>query len=362
MFSLEFVFSNLYLIVVFIIMALFTLGLVLIAVSGRNDRDATDEVDLKTLVIVPCRGVDYSLGKNLQSIMHQDYKNFKVIAVVDTLDDPAVRYIIEAGMDYITADSDCNRCSGKVRAISTALKKFTDYDIYVIADSDITVEKTWLRLLVSPFADDYVGISTTFPYFLPVGGFWSRVKLVWGFVGLGMMESRLTRFGWGGSLAFRNSIISGENIDFFTSFISDDIALTKLCKKEGKKIAYVAGARPIINSPDNFGTFMEWANRQTVLSVYATRNVLYYGLLIYSATIAVFVLSVALSVTINPVFLVFLIPTIINVAKALRRAGRYYFSTLFISLILPFLYMYNLLHAVKSGSISWRGRRYELYK
>ncbi|MCW6168708.1 MAG: glycosyltransferase family 2 protein [Thermoplasmatales archaeon] len=362
MIPLGVIFSKPLTIALFVVMMLFLFGLIVIAVSGRKDKDSTETVNLKALVIVPCRGMDYSLEDNLRHLLEQDYRNFKIIAVVDSSDDPAVKYLKGTGMDYIISDFDCRHCSGKVKAISSAIKSFKDFDVYVIADSDITVEKTWLSRLLSPFSRDDVGISTTFPYFLPVGGFWSKVKLVWGFVGLGMMESKLTRFGWGGSLAFRKSIVSGENFKFFSEFVSDDIALTKLCKKEGKSIAYVAGSRPIINSPDNFRTFIEWSNRQTSLSVYATRNVLYYGILIYSATLAIFVLSILLSVLLNPIFLIFLIPTVINAAKAMKRSGRNYLITFLVSIFLPFLYMYNLLHALKAKSISWRGREYSLYK
>ena len=362
MIPLGVIFSNTLMIALFIIMILFLFGLIVIAVSGRKDKDSTETVNLKALVIVPCRGMDYSLEDNLRRLLRQDYRNFEIIAVVDSSDDPAVKYLKSTGMGYIISDFDCRNCSGKVKAISTAVQHFQDFDVYVIADSDITVEKTWLSRLMSPFAQQDVGISTTFPYFLPVGGFWSKVKLVWGFVGLGMMESKLTRFGWGGSLAFRKSIISGDNFKFFSEFVSDDIALTKLCKKEGKGIAYVANSRPIINSPDDFRTFMEWSNRQTSLSVYATRNVLYYGILIYSATLAIFILSIVLSVLLNPVFLIFLIPTAINAVKAMKRAGRNYPTTFLVSILLPFLYMYNLLHALKSKSINWRGREYSLIR
>jgi len=360
MYSIDSTFSNLYLVLIFAIMFLFMLGLIAIAVSGRKDKDIAGDVDLNVLVIVPCRGLDYTLRDNLERISKQDYHKFSVIAVVDSQDDPAVEYIRAAGMNFITAEFDCRRCSGKVRAISTALKKFPDYEVYVIADSDISPESTWLTRLISPFSDSTIGISTTFPYFLPVGGFWSKVKLVWGFVGLGLMESKLTRFGWGGSLALREDIIKGPNLEFFSNSISDDIALTRLCKKEGKEIAYVESARPIVNSPEDFRTFLEWSNRQTALSVYGSKSVLYYGLLIYSATIVMFLSSIILSLFVNPVFLVFLTPTFINAGKAMSRARKYYLTTFIVSIILPFLYMYNLLHATRTRSIMWRGRSYEL--
>ena len=167
-----------------------------------SNRSATGHVG-KTLVMVPCKGSDISLHENLLSLKNQDYSAFDLVAIVDSEADVALPLIREAGITYIVSDATCEKCSGKVRAIASAFSHFPDYDVYVIADSDATFSPGWLSALVSPLEDREYGISTTFPIFIPVGGFWSRFKMVWGFVGRSMMESRITRFGWGGSLAFR---------------------------------------------------------------------------------------------------------------------------------------------------------------
>ncbi len=341
-------------------LTLIFLGLTYIA-SVRSDNDEYDDYqDASVLVIVPCRGRDYSLEENLTSIRKQNYGKYRVLAVVDSEDDEAIPSIKKAGLNYIISENGCSRCSGKVRAIATAFEQNGDHDIYVIADSDILVKEDWLTKLVSPFKSERIGISTTFPYFRPVGGFWSRVKLVWGFVGLGMMESKLTRFGWGGSLAFRKELLQGENFEFFKSYVSDDIALTKTCKKLGYSLAYVREAMPVINSPDDFGTFMEWANRQTALSVYATKNILAYGLIFYGAQVLLFLSSIALGIFASPIFFIFLLPTLINSARAVSRAGRWPIWSFSISVIIPFLYFYNLLKAGRMENIEWRGREYSL--
>ncbi|MDE1860037.1 MAG: glycosyltransferase family 2 protein, partial [Candidatus Micrarchaeota archaeon] len=161
----------------------------------------------RTLIIVPCKGKDLGIEQNLKSLMNQDYKNYKVIAVVDSKKDPAIPYIKRSKINLLISDFKSERASGKVRAILTALKLNKGFDVYVIADSDVNAKRYWLRNLVEPLSDRSVGISTSYPKFIPVGGFWSKVKSVWGFVGEGMMESKLTRFGWGGSLAFRSDLL-----------------------------------------------------------------------------------------------------------------------------------------------------------
>jgi len=81
------------------------------------------------------------------------------------------------------------------------------------------------------------------------------------------MESNITRFAWGGSLAFRSDLLEDEDLKEFSSSISDDISLLNICRRKGLKVAYVKDARVLIHSNDNFKIFLEWSNRQTALSV-----------------------------------------------------------------------------------------------
>lgn len=354
------VFHNIFFDLFTVLLIFIFLGLTYIATVRTEIQQYNKIQGLSVLVIIPCRGNDYELEENLKSISTQDYPDFKTIAVVDSTSDEALSSIRKAGIGFTVSRETCSGCSGKVRAIATAVEMNPDYDVYVLADSDIRVKNDWLSSLVAPFSDGRTGISTTFPYFNPVGGFWSRVKLVWGFVGLGMMESKLTRFGWGGSLAFRSELLDEDGMIFFKEFVSDDIALTKICKNKQKEIAYVRDAMPVINSPDTREIFMEWANRQTALSIYSTRKVFYYGIVLYGATILLFTASIALGLFFNPVFLVFLLPSIINALRAVRRAGKMGFSSFCISLFVPFIYFYNLVTASRMGGITWRGRDYSL--
>jgi cellulose synthase/poly-beta-1,6-N-acetylglucosamine synthase-like glycosyltransferase len=343
-------------------LSLIFIGLLLISIGNRNrDTEEDAKTDIRSLVIIPCRGLDFSLRENISSLMNQDYDRFTCVAVVDEMDDPAVAVLMETGISIVKSGYTCNGCSGKVRAISTAISMFTDYDAYVIADSDILVGRDWLRHLLTPLSGNSYALVTAFPYFKPVGGFWSKVKMVWGFVGVGMMESEVTRFGWGGSLAFRRDLIaSAESMNEFSSSISDDIALTRLARKAGKKIFYSRKAQPMINSDDDFGVFMEWSNRQTALSESSSPRVFQYGMLFFGTTCFLMLSSIVMSIFISPLFLAFLLPSVIT---ALKNAGRSRESRLFVffmSFGIPFLYLYNLLAARRMKRITWRGREYSM--
>jgi cellulose synthase/poly-beta-1,6-N-acetylglucosamine synthase-like glycosyltransferase len=162
-----------------LVISVFALISTCLAIPRYKDYKFRAKRHPKTLVIVPCKGVDYKMDENLTSFKLQGYRNYDIIAVIDNSDDTAVQHLKAIGLKYIIADKRPTKGSGKVNAIATAIKKFRKYEIYVIADSDILVKDNWLSELVAPFSDERTGLSTSYPYFRAEAGFWSRVKMVW---------------------------------------------------------------------------------------------------------------------------------------------------------------------------------------
>ncbi len=315
----------------------------------------------RTLVMVPCKGTDLTLRKNLLSLKGQDYKNYDVVAIVDSDKDPALRQIRSIGMRYILADRRFNRCSGKVRNLLTAMTRMHGYDVYVVVDSDVTPNREWLKLMVQPLQSRSVGVSTTYPYFRPVRGFWSKVKMTWNFVGNAMMESKATRFAWGGSMAFRNGLIDSDLIESMRYAVSDDIEITRACKRQGLEICYVNKRIAYVNTKESFASFYEWANRQTALSVWANRKIWYYGIAVYTSDVIVLLSAIILSAMYNILFIVLFVPAAIGIMKTYLRAERKYAAIFLIYLLIDFLYLFNLFKGGRMRTIRWRGRTYDLY-
>ncbi len=345
---------------------LLSLGIMSTYLSRRDSkrieyRRGKDHMPLKkALVILPIRGVDYGLSENLEAIKNQEGTTFDLIAVVDSEDDPSVPYLRAANIGYIIANASCTGCSGKVRAIYSALVSMEGYDYYVVADSDIRPGREWLSNLLAPLSDQEVGVSTTFPIFMPEGGFWSKMKMFWGLVGQSMMESKLTRFVWGGSMAFRSEMLDEESLSLFAGSVSDDIAILRIMKSKGLKIAYVEDARPNIYSNENFRAFLEWSNRQTALSIYSSTRTFTFGMIYYGVSIYLIISSILFSVFVNPIFAIFLFPYILNSFVSLRRVPVKTWYFLALTLLLPFVYVYNLVSGMSTKEITWRGRVYTL--
>jgi len=354
--------------VVFSLNFLFAAGIML-TYLGRRERDVVgghsesiSSLNKRALVILPIKGVDYELEENLASLKEQQYSPYDIVAVVDNENDESVPYLRKQGIRFFIARAACMKCSGKVRAIYSALLEFPGYDYYVVADSDIRVGRGWLSALLLPLADPGVGAATRFPVFFPDGGYWSKLKMFWGLVGQSMMESRLTRFVWGGSMAFRKDLMDDASLKSFSESVSDDIAVLRAVKERGLRVSYVPRSRPEIHSADNFSTFVEWANRQTAFSIYSTNKTFIFGMVYYVATIYLILSSIILSIFVNVLFLVFLFPFFYNSINSQRKVPVKTWYFLSLTFMLPFVYVWNLISGFTRRRVTWRGNTYSLSK
>ncbi|MDE1868923.1 MAG: glycosyltransferase family 2 protein [Candidatus Micrarchaeota archaeon] len=342
--------------------ALLSLGLLALNLRPRKveSHKAKSSFKPKTLVIVPCKGMDLTLKENLSSMKSQSYSNYDLMAVADSNDDPALNVIKRLKIPYILATGPLNGASGKVRAICAAISKMRGYSIYVIADSDVLPEREWLSKMVAPFTDRRVGMSTAFPIFKPTNGFWPRVKYAWGFVGQGLMESELTRFGWGGSMAFRSDLIDSKNLRTLRKAVSDDIALTKMVLAKGFKIAYAVDAHVVVNTNDDLKQLLEWSTRQTALSIAGYGRNYRIALVFYPANILVLLSGIALAILVNPLLALLLAPFAVGAVRTYRRDRDRHPSVLAIYPIMCFFYLGNILAASRMNRITWRGATYSI--
>jgi len=316
----------------------------------------------RVLVILPAKGRDLHQNDNFLSLKKQDYGNYNLVAVVDSMDDPAAKTARRLGILIFVARGKCSACSGKNRAIAYALRRFRNYDVYVIADSDVNAKRDWLSKLITPLSNSGTGISTTFPTFIPVDrGLWSYVKMLWGLVGKSLMSSRLTRFGWGGSLAFKRDIADEKLLYMLTRSryaVSDDISITKRAKELGLSIAYVKDAEPVVYVKETRESFVEWANRQAALTLLGYKNNLYIGVAYYSAELLLFASGIIMPFSVNPIFAVLLLHFVISEYKAFVRSPIRPPILFLVAMAMPALYLYNLLKASSMKKITWRGRSY----
>jgi len=323
--------------------------------------NSNSKFDFKVKVIVPCRGSDVELDKNLQSIKNQKYTNFSLVAIVDSEKDEACKVIEKNNISMILSTYE-SKGSGKVRAISTAIAQDENSDVFVLVDSDTRVDSDWLSGLVAPLEDKNIGAVSTYPVYEPIGKptIWDYIKKVWGYVGINMMEFRPTRFVWGGSVAFRKDFLSSNDFVEFSSSISDDATLTKLCREKSLSIAYAKGSTPKIYSAETRKTFMEWSNRQIAITLSYSRSAFYAALIIYGFTTLYLCILIPLSFFVWNMFLLGYIPGILLILFNMMREKRMSVGLAIATLLVPFIYIVNMIHGARNREINWRGNTYQL--
>lgn len=175
---------------------------------------------LPPVAVVLClRGEDPSLHRCLAGLAQQEYPAFRLYVVADNGNDPALETLQLMGGEFsqeptlVTLTNISTDRSLKCSALLAAFEQITDDDFrprfIALVDSDIYCDPRWLNDLVQPLVQPGVGATTGNRWFEPADhmlGSWLRH--VWNAASVVQMHHY--NIAWGGSLAFKASLISQE--------------------------------------------------------------------------------------------------------------------------------------------------------
>jgi cellulose synthase/poly-beta-1,6-N-acetylglucosamine synthase-like glycosyltransferase len=327
-------------------------------------------------VIVPCKGFDKHLEKNLQALTVQSYPKYAIIFVVDSKKDtayPIINKIVKKTQNArLTFSETIRGTSGKISALITAIKTAKKADIYVFADSDIRPHKNWLTYLVAYLSDKNVGATTGFRWFFPYNLKTSLVS-VWNMASMISLFHPISNYTWGGSTAITKTLFDTLGIETkWKTGYSDDLILSDTIKKAGYQIKFVPQC--IVESPaeTNITAFLYWATQQFTWIRWYKPSIWFFsffGMIILQILI---VLGCILILTgwilpgllmLSMVFFEMLYGLIeLLVLKELMCYPRKKFgSTIPYVLLMPLvflLYTYNLLLSSVKQEITWGGKKY----
>jgi cellulose synthase/poly-beta-1,6-N-acetylglucosamine synthase-like glycosyltransferase len=333
-------------------------------------------------VIAPGRGLEPGLAGNLRTLLTQDYPGYEVLFVFDAANDPAIRIVdeLKSTSSVLTRTIIAGPASDsgqKVHNLRVAVNEVdAKSEVLVFVDTDARPAKNWLRHLVAPLADETLGASTGYRWFIPErGGIASRLRGVWNAsVASALGSDTAENFCWGGSTAIRRTTFTRLNVrERWRGTVSDDFTITRVLKEAKLPIHFTPNCLVASVGDCDFRELLEFTTRQIKITrVYSSH--LWLPLLLGSALFAISFFGGLILIGVHPrssaayifVLLIFTLGALKSlirfraISTVLKTSRRDLLAHIFLWPFASLLYLYNAIAAGFSRRIKWRGITYEL--
>jgi ceramide glucosyltransferase len=200
-------------------------------------------------ILKPVHGMEERLEENLESFFQQDYPDFEIIVGARSADDPAVALAEKLRLRYpqvkgrVVISGPPAWPNAKVFTLDKMIP-LSRNDFFVISDSDVRVERDFLRNVIPPLLDQELGLVTCLYRGDPAADFWSllealgmSVEMPSGVVVADMLEG--IRFALGPAVAFRRDALEAiGGIAATADYYSDDYVLGNKIWAAGYKVIF----------------------------------------------------------------------------------------------------------------------------
>lgn len=330
-------------------------------------------------VIAPGRGLEPGLIDNLRPLVTQDYPRYEVLFVFDALDDPAIKVVdaLKSAATRTIIAGPATDSGQKVHNLRVAVNEVDPQsEVLVFVDTDARPAQDWLRKLVAPLADETLGASTGYRWFIPDrGGIASRLRSVWNAsVASALGSDTAKNFCWGGSTAIRLTTFNRLNVsDRWRGTVSDDFTITHVLKEAKLPIHFTPLCLVASAGDCDFRELIEFTTRQIKITrVYASH--LWLPLLLGSSLFAIAFFGGLILIGVHSrSSAAYIFPLIIftlgaaksfirfrAVSTVLKTSNLDLIAHIFLWPFASLLYLYNAVVAGFSRRIKWRGITYEL--
>lgn len=349
----------------------------------------------RTVLIVPCKGLDSAFQQNVTSFFEQDYENYLLWFVVGEESDPAYSELVnmknrlsqssKAQDVQVFVAGRGQTCSQKIHNLLYCYERISDdIDVLAFADSDICVQSNWLSHIVYPLRKAKNGAASGYRWFVPEKNNLASLAL-------SAMNAKVAQLlgnthfnqAWGGSMAIRVDVFRKLGLDkIWPKTLSDDLSLSGAVKKAGLKVAFVPACLVASHEVTTWRELFEFGRRQFLITRVSAPRTWWFGLFsgLYSilgiwAAAALAIYAGAIQHENLPLFaavpVVFFVSQLIRAILRQRMAGklleheRQAMKAACAADILGFwlwslLMLILIISSAFGRTICWRGIRYKL--
>ncbi len=246
-------------------------------------------------ILRPICGFDSKTYENLASFCRQDYPKYQIIFGVQSPKDSSMAVVNQIIHDFpqvdiqVTASYQSMGSNLKVSNLAHALTK-AEYDILLLADSDVYVEPDYLQHVIQPLSNPKVGVVTCLYRSLTKG--WvatldalsTTTEFHPGVLVSAAMEG--IKFAMGQTIVIRRSVL--EEIGGFAAiadYLADDFQLGYLPAQAGYEVVL---SRKVVEHVLPTSTLMGFLQRQIrwMVGIRVSRPWGYAGLIFTYGTVA----------------------------------------------------------------------------
>lgn len=344
----------------------------------------------RAAVIAPCKGIDYGFRENMEALLRQDYPDYQVVFVTETVDDPAHVVLTQLLGSYgehrgrVVVAGKAHHRAQKLHNLLGALEQVpADVKALCFVDSDARVTRRWLKSIIAPLAGVGVGAVTGYRWYLPEpGSFPSLVRSLWNASIVTLLGGHGRNFAWGGSMAILRETFERADIRRrWQGAGSDDYALTHGVKALGKSVKFAPQCLVPSSGGCSWTDLLTFTTRQMVTTRVYSPHIWLLGLV----TNVLFALAltsglgtmVATALSEGPMLVPLLftslvyLPGILQAGIRLRAIGLclpehagailgYRWAYLFLYPLANLIFLWNFACSAFSRRVRWRGTIYEL--
>jgi ceramide glucosyltransferase len=218
------------------------------AAAQRRQAQSISDGDLPPVSLLkPVHGLESRLRENIESFYKLDYPKYELIFAADFDDNAALGVVREVAVRYPQIPTRIV-VTGRPEWFNPPayaffrMDDFAKSEILVTSDSDVLVDRNYLREVVPPMLDPKNGMLTCVYRGKNVGGFWSgvhalgmSVEMTAGVVTANMLEGM--KFGLGPTIVVRRDALAKiGGFAALSEYFAMDFMLGNLIEKAGHKV------------------------------------------------------------------------------------------------------------------------------